>query len=111
MTIKKMLLLALLSQPALAATHESEMGTWVSYPREMISIVIDEKGARIIGPGWEREFTATRGKPVRIELDENRWFELRLRPDGAWEGTYYHPAVRPEEEGEFKRHLMLLSRH
>ena len=110
MTIKKMLVLALLGQPALAATHESGMGTLVSVPRAAISIVIDERGARIIGPGWEREFAATENKPVRIELDENSWFELRLRHDGAWEGTYYHPAVRPDEEGEFKRHLMLLTR-
>jgi hypothetical protein len=50
-------------------------------------------------------------QPVRIDLDENSWFVLRLRADGAWEGTYYHPAVRPEEPRQFKRHLMLLTRH
>ena len=108
MIFRTMLFLALLSQPILAATHEAGMGTWVSVPRGAISIVVDEKGARIIGPGWEREFAVTSDKPVKINLDEKSWFVLRLRQDGVWEGTYYHPAVRPEEDGEFKRHLMLL---
>ena len=112
MIIKKILVLvalALLSEPAFAATHESKMGTWVSVPRAAISIVVDETGARIIGPGWERQFTVATNKPVRIDLDESSWFELQLRPSGAWEGTYFHPAVRPEEQGQLKRHLMLLT--
>ena len=111
MTIRKALLLTLLSQPALASTHEPRTGTWLSVPRAAISIVVDEEGARIIGPDWQREFTPVADKPVRIDVDENSWFVLRLRPDGAWEGTYFHPAVRPEEQGQFKRHLMLLTRH
>ena len=110
MTIRIALLLALLSPTALASTHELKAGTWLSVPRAAISIVVDENGAYIAGPDWRRQFTPAADKPVRIDLDENSWFVLRLRPDGAWEGTYYHPAVRPEEQGQFKRHLMLLTR-
>lgn len=113
MIIKKIIalaVLALFSQPAFAATHELPVGTWVSVPRAAISIVVDEKGARMIGPGWQRQFSVATDKPVHIDLDESSWFELRLRPDDVWEGTYYHAAVRPGEHGQFKRHLMLLIR-
>jgi hypothetical protein len=108
--MKRMLILALLGAPTLAAAEEPIMGTWVSHPRAAITIVIDENGARIMGPGWERAFTPKRDRPVRIQLDERSWFVLRLRRDGAWAGTYYHPSVRPGEQGQFRRHLMLLPR-
>ena len=111
MTIWKALILALVSQPALASMHEPQTGTWLSVPRAAISIVVDDEGARIIGPDWQRQFTPAINQPVRIDIDENSWFVLRLRSDGAWEGTYHHPSVRPEEQGQFKRHLMLLTRH
>jgi hypothetical protein len=110
MDMTKLLILALLSVPTHAVAHEPDIGTWKSYPRAAITIVIDEKGARIIGPGWERTFTPTRGRLVRIQLDEESWFFLRLRRDGKWVGTYYHPAVRAVEKGQVKRHLMLLTR-
>jgi hypothetical protein len=108
--MKRVLILAILGAPTLAAAHEPVMGMWVSYPRAAITIVADKKGARIMGPGWERAFTPTRGRPVRIQLDEESWFILRLRRDGAWVGTYYHPSERPGESGQFKRHLMFLRR-
>ncbi|MPZ55280.1 MAG: hypothetical protein GEU91_02040 [Rhizobiales bacterium] len=110
MNIKKILMLALLSEPTLAAAHEPVTGIWESHPRAAITIVVDTRGARLIGPGWERALNPVRGKPVRVQLDETSWFILRLRRDGAWVGTYYHSAVRPEEKGEFKRHLMFLTR-
>jgi hypothetical protein len=105
-----MLVLALLGASTLAAAEESIIGTWKSYPRAAVTIVADKKGARIMGPGWERAFTPVRGRPVRIQLDGKSWFVLRLRRDGAWAGTYYHPSVRPGEKGQVKRHLMLLPR-
>jgi hypothetical protein len=106
--MKRILILALVGAPTVAAANEPIMGTWVSYPRAAITIVVDKKGGRIMGPGWERAFTPIRDRPVRIQLDERSRFVLRLRRDGAWAGTYYHPSVRPGEKGQFRRHLMLL---
>ena len=110
MDLRTVLVLALLGEPALAAAHEQTSGIWQSHPRAAITLVVDKKGARIRGPGWERAFVPRRGQPVRIQLDERSWFILRLRRDGTWVGTYYHPAVRPEEKGAFKQHLMLFTR-
>ena len=110
MDVKTILILGLLGQPIAAAAHEPDMGRWESYPRGAITIVVDKNGARIIGPGWERTFTPVRGRPVRIQLDAESWFILRLRRDGEWVGTYYHPSVRPGERGQFRRHLMRLTR-
>jgi hypothetical protein len=109
MDMKKLLVLAFLSEPTLAAAHEPVMGIWESHPRAVVTLVVDKNGARLRGPGWERAFTPRIGKPIRIQLDEQSWFILRLRRDGAWVGTYYHPAVRPEEKGAFKWHRMLLT--
>ena len=110
MDLKTVLVLALLSEPTLAVAHEQTRGIWQSHPRAAITLVVDKKGARIRGPGWERAFTPRRGKPVRIQLDEQSWFILRLRRDGTWVGTYYHPAVRLEAQGAYKQHFMLFTR-
>ena len=107
---KKILILGLLGQAIPAAAHEPDMGRWESYPRGAITIVVDKNSARIQGPGWERTFTPAAGRRVRIQLDAESWFILRLRRNGEWVGTYYHPSVRPGERGQFRRHFMRLTR-
>src|SRR5437868_5240514 len=89
------------------STAERHNGHWVSHPRSLVAIVIDDQGGRVSGPEWEYRFTAS-ANSLDFEIAPGRRMVLR-RSGENWVGEYFHPRVRPGHHSN-ERHSMLFVR-
>jgi hypothetical protein len=83
-----MLATVLSSSAAVAgeATH-----IWLSNPRGLVTITVDDKGGRIAGPGWEHQFAAE-ARSLDFEIAPERRLVLRRKGE-SWVGEYFHPRI------------------
>jgi hypothetical protein len=105
----KSLLLAIACSITLptALVAEEHTGNWISNPRALITIVIEEDGGRISGPEWEHKF-ASGANDLDFEITPGRRLVLHRSGD-AWVGEYFHPRTRPGEHA-YETHSMLFVR-
>lgn len=82
---------AILPSSALGADVITQ--TWMSNPRGLVTITVDNNGGRIAGPGWEHKFGATARK-LDFEIAPGRRFVLH-RSGQSWGGEYFHPRIGP----------------
>ena len=106
--IKILLLAAAFSVILPAALGADEhSGNWVSNPRALITIVIEDEGGRVSGPEWEHKFAAGANE-MDFEISPGRRLVLR-RNGETWVGEYFHPQIRPGEHPH-ETHSMLFVR-